>query len=71
MEIVDLSMNETISRRSNHPLLPQSIRELIVGKSVCSKTTLLLIIFYLDQNGSITIIFAYSEKAFFNPNTEY
>ena len=70
MEIADLSWNEVISRRFNHPLLPKSIRGIIVGKSGCGKKTFCLI-FYLDQDGSITIIFAYSEKAFFNPNTEY
>ena len=41
MEIEDLSWNEVISRRFNHPLLPKSIRE-IVGKSGCGKMTLLL-----------------------------
>ena len=42
MEGVDLSWNEEKSRRSNHPLLPKSIRGLIVGKSGCGKTTILL-----------------------------
>ena len=42
MEIADLSWNEVISRRCNHPLLPRSIRGIIVGKSGCGKTTLLL-----------------------------
>ena len=42
MEIKDLSWNEVISRRFNHPLLPRSIRGIIVGKSGCGKTTLLL-----------------------------
>ena len=42
MEIADLSWNEVTSRRFNHPLLPRSIRGIIVGKSGCSKTTLLL-----------------------------
>ena len=42
MEIADLSWNEVISKRFNHPLLPRSIRGIIVGKSGCGKTTLLL-----------------------------
>ena len=42
MEIRDLSWNETIMKRFNNPLLLRSIRELIVGKSGCGKTTLLL-----------------------------
>ena len=37
MEITDLSWNETLSRRFNNPLLPRSIRGLIVGKSGCVK----------------------------------
>ena len=42
MEIADLSCNKVISRRSNHLLLPKSIRGIIVGKSGCGKMTLLL-----------------------------
>ena len=42
MEIADLSWNEVTSRRFNHPLLPRSIRGIIVGESGCGKTTLLL-----------------------------
>ena len=42
MEIADLSWNEVTSRRFNQPLLPRSIRGIIVGKSGCGKTTLLL-----------------------------
>ena len=42
MEIKDLSWNEVVSKRFNHPLLPRSIRGIIVGKSGCGKTTLLL-----------------------------
>ena len=42
MEITDLSWKEVIWKRFNHPLLPRSIRGIIVGKSGCGKTTLLL-----------------------------
>ena len=42
MEIKDLSWNEVITKRFNHPLLPRSIRGIIIGKSGCGKTTLLL-----------------------------
>jgi ABC-type glutathione transport system ATPase component len=42
MEVKDLSWNEETSKRFNNPLLPRSIRGLIVGKSGCGKTTLLL-----------------------------
>ena len=42
MEIADLSWNEVTSRRFNHPLLPRSIRGIMVGKSGRGKTTLLL-----------------------------
>ena len=42
MEIKDLSWNESITKRFNHPLLPKSIRGIIIGKSGCGKTTLLL-----------------------------
>ena len=42
MEIVDLSWNEVITKRFNNPVLPKSIRGIIVGKSGCGKTTLLL-----------------------------
>ena len=42
MEIEDLSWNEVTAKRFNNPLLPRSIRGIIVGKSVCGKTTLLL-----------------------------
>lgn len=42
MEVKDLSWNETLSKRNNNSLLPRSIRGLIIGKSGCGKTTLLL-----------------------------
>ena len=66
MEIANLSWNEVISRRSNHPLLPKSIRGIIVGKSGCGKMTLLLNLL-LKPGWLITITFAYSEKSLFQP----
>ena len=42
MEIADLSWNEVIMKRFVNPLLPKSIRGIIVGKSDCGKMTLLL-----------------------------
>src|SRR6218665_3522425 len=42
MEVIDLSWNDFLNKRSNSPLLPKSIRGLIVGKSGCGKKTLLL-----------------------------
>ena len=42
MEIKDLSWNEVTAKKFNNPLLPRSIRGIIVGKSGCGKTKLLL-----------------------------
>ena len=39
MEVKNLAWNENLSKRCNHPLLPQGIRGLIIGKSGCGKTT--------------------------------
>ena len=42
MEIRDIFWDETITKRFNNPLFPKSIRGIIVVKSGCGKTTLLL-----------------------------
>ena len=42
MEIKDLSWNETTTKRFNNPIFPKSIRGIIIEKSGCGKTTLLL-----------------------------
>jgi len=42
MEVKNLSWNEHTGNKKNHNLLPQSLRGLIVCKSGCGKTTLLL-----------------------------
>ena len=39
MELKNLAWNENLSKRCDHPLLPQGIRGLIIGKSGCGKTT--------------------------------
>ena len=42
MEVKNLSWNEHTGNKKNHNFLPQSLRGLIVGKSGCGETTLLL-----------------------------
>ena len=42
MEVKNLAWNENLSKRCNHPLLPKGIRDLIIGKSGCGETTLLI-----------------------------
>ena len=42
MEVKNFAWNENLTKRCNHPLLPQSIRGLIIGKSGCGKTKLLI-----------------------------
>ena len=41
-EVKNLALNENLSKRCNHPLLPKGIRGLFIGKSGCGKTTLLI-----------------------------
>ena len=42
MEVKNLAWNENLRKCCNHPLLPQGIRGLIIGKYGCGKTTLLI-----------------------------
>ena len=42
LEVDPIAWSKKKTKRSNHPLFPKSIRGLIVGKSECGKTTLLL-----------------------------
>ena len=42
MNVKTISWNENKTNKSNHLLLSKSLRGLIVGKSGCGKTTLLL-----------------------------
>ena len=71
MEIADLSWNEVISKRFNNPLLPRSIRGIIVGKSGCGKTTLLLNLLlrlgWLDYDN----LCVFEKSLFSNRNIEY
>ena len=66
MEVKNLAWNENLSKRYNHPLLPKGIRGLIIGKSGCGKTTLLidllLCLGWLDYN-NINIF----DKSLFQP----
>ena len=54
MEVKNLPWNENLSKRCNHPLLSKGVRGLIIGKSVCGKTTLLITLVlrpgWLDYN---------------------
>ena len=54
MEVKNLDWNENQSKHCNNPLLPKGIRGLIIGKSGCDKTTLLINILlrpdWLDYN---------------------
>ena len=61
MEVKTFAWNENRNNRCNHPLLPQGIRGLIIGKSGCDKTTLLINLLlrpgWLDYNNINIVLF--------------
>ena len=57
---------EEDSSRNNSPILPKSIRGLIVGKSGCGKTNLLLNLLLKPELLDYNKLFVY-----FNPSTRY
>ena len=66
MEGKNLTWNENQSKRCNHPILPKGIRGLIIGKSECGKTTLLINILlrpgWLDYNNINILVKSVSTK---------
>ena len=80
IDIKDLTWNEISSRRFNNPLFPKSIRGILIGKSACGKTTLLLNFLlrpgWLDYNNlniygvSVSAGISYSEKSLRGTTTQ-
>ena len=60
--------NSKTTKRNNSNLFPSSIRGLIIGKSNCGKTTLLLNCTIKTRCGWITITCMYLVKAYIRPN---
>ena len=56
MEVKNLAENKNLIKRRNHPLLPQGIRGLIIGKSGCDKITLLINYYVYYVLAGLTII---------------
>ena len=42
MDVKNLAWNQNLTKQCNHPLLPHGIRGLIICKTGCGKTTLLI-----------------------------
>ena len=54
--------------RESNPLLPQSLRGLVIGKSGCGKTIVIFNLL-LDLDGWTIITCVYLERVFTNKNT--
>jgi len=64
MEISNISWPINISKRNNSPLLPRSIRGLIIGKSGCGKTCLILNLILKDNWLDYSNVCAFGKSLF-------
>ena len=70
MEIQNISWSDASAKRLNHSLLPKNIRGLIIGKSGCGKTTMLLNLLLMPAGWIMTDSMGL-ENHCFNPNIKF